>query len=241
VDIAQRAIQIGKLKEKNLNQDIDKYRQQRQEANLELKKYEDLDNIVDIINNEVIKYNELTKLQENFVYYSSSFEKINKFIEDAKRLVALRDSLTISFDCNEIVKKNDIIRLLYKLKTVENQINISDQVSIILKKEVNASGIKKLYETNNLIYKTISCKKRLDDLNNITDITIIDTKNVIDAKNILIEFKNYHKNINEVNGKIVNKDEEINKISTSYNTVVEELINYKKEIGVCPTCGETFR
>ncbi len=240
VDIAQKAIQIGRLKEKNFNQEIEKERKQRQNLNLELEKYKDLDIFVSLVNDQFENINKLSLLEDNIEYYKVSLDRLKEIINNAVLLKKKIESISISFDVNNIKEKNVVLNQLRKLQSINTALERFYKIVSILQKEIDIESIKELLKIKTLVYNTLQCKNNIDRLSKVTEITLPSLDGVKKTKRELEEYNNYQIKINQLNSFINTKVSEVGRIEIDYKNAEIELENYKQEIKVCPVCQRPF-
>lgn len=237
VDIAQKAIQLGRLKEKNFNQEIERTRKQKQDLNLELEKYKGLDSIIELVNKQFEKISELTSLQGKIDYYKVSLGKLQQIINDAILLKKKIELIIISFNITDI-KEN--LSLVNKLKKLQSLIEYKEKLQnklICLKKVINVEDVKSLFNVIRISKKVVDVQKRIDKLNDLQKINLPDLTVIKDNKTKLNQYIEYQSKITNLVLDMYNKDKEIDQINVNYLKAEQELENYKQEVGICPTCN----
>jgi len=234
VDIAQRAIQLGKLKEKNLNQDIDKIRVQRKVWKLELEKYSELDSIIILVNQKVNEIKELTILENTIIYYKKAVDKLQTILSNAVAAKDLVKTLSVDINVTNINREYELILKLYKLRDIIGLKEVSQKAILILQNNVNIEELKTVFIIKSLVHKLFSCKNQLEKVIQITKVQNVDMSSITEVKDRLSIYLSYQQKITDLTTTMYNKESEIESINNDYNSVEEELLNCRKEIRICP-------
>ena len=239
VDKVQRAIQLGKTKEANSKQEIEKIRKQIQQIQLDLQKYEILDQLEEEVNYHIQLGNELQEQEQTVEYYKNALQRLQNILVNARELTQRVKKLKIEVDLDSIKQSNILLGKIKKLQEIEIKIGelkrIKEiQVNIDLDEIRDLVKLKDNYETLVLI------EERKLELENIVQIelpNLEEIKELIDRRNII---ENYQIDINNCIIDMVNIDERMETLNADYDKAYKELHKYEDELGICPLCGKQF-
>lgn len=240
VDVAQKAIQIERLKEKQYNQEVDRLREQKQKDTLELSKYVELDNYLALINVQFEKINELNSLQGDIDYFKISLDKLQNLIGEAIVLKKKIDKVSITFDLEVIREKQSKLILLKKYHTFLLSLERVEKIANVLQKSISVDNVQELFAIKKLLQSVILIGELIKKLNIIIN-TKLPNLEVLNCYKEEIElYNNYRIKLDNVQVIIKNKEAEIVKLDKEQLIVQQQLEDYKKEIKVCPTCQRNF-
>ncbi len=243
IDVAQRAIQIGRLKERNINQEIEKNRNERERLKIELSNYDVLNEIKIKVENQKNIIKRLLKLENDIEYYTHSFKLLSNIINKALSLRNFIKTLDRPFDIKTIEETKSKLLLLYKLyDVIINENQLSYRINLLSKK-IEVSHLENLFYKKSLLERFQVIKKKLEDLtslSNAVNIDLIDLKSVSEVKEKLINFISLNKNLERSKILKDSKEKEIETVNENYLSSLETLKDLKCKLKVCPTCNRPF-
>ena len=240
VDVAQRAIQVGKLKERQVSQEVEKNRKERQEKILDLEKYENLEEVEGDITYHLNKIKEMEEKEENISYYKESYSNLVSIIQEALKYKQVLKELTITFSLLEIKKIYSLLNRLLIFENIDTTLRINqDKLNSI----ENLPQINIIKEKSNLIREmnrlsTIS--SRIERLEKVANIEIPIIKDISEVYDNLSFYNRCFFQFEEINKKIEKKKQEEKSIIEKICQSEKDLLEYKKELGVCPVCKNSF-
>lgn len=280
VDIVQKAIQLGRLKEKRYEQEIDNIKKDQQKIKLDLEKYNNVNELDEIIKNKLQQIQKLQQLETDKVFYSGSLSSLQSIVEKATKLKNLLKDSILQFAINDLLVLRNKIDNLIKLQKVRYRINKLNQFLIMSAVEFNVDRLQilqtlfnkvvKIQTLNNKILQldkvikisTINydistfqhlkyakeklqqfkiCTQKISKLNNVTKIELPNLGSVQECKKTLQNYKNIQQQMLLLTTFLYNKEQEVQQLCEIFNEQEQELISYKKELKICPTCGEFFK
>lgn len=243
IDVAQRAIQIARLKERNINQEIEKNRKEREQLKIELSSYDILDKIKVKVSGQKSIIKKLLELENGIEYYSSSFESLSSIISKAYSLKNFIEILDRPFDIESIEDIKSKLLLLHRLKNVIKNENYLVYKVNLLSKEIPITYLEDLFYKKNLLEDFQIIEKKLEDLMNLysaINIDLVDLKSANEVREKLEYFILLNTELAGNKKSINMKEEEIENINNDYLLALKELKDLKHELKVCPTCNRPF-
>ena len=241
VDKAQRAIQVGKLKERNFEQSIKKSRKDRETYTKDLERYERLDETSYKIESIQQSLEHLKTVEDDIEYYKESFESLTNILQKARNLRNISKTLDISFNVNYIKKVKSKLDLLKKISNISIKEGILLDKKEILSKKIETGRIIKILNQINILKDIEFVENKINSLNNISSIEIISLAKITavrDKLEILQKYLNMYNNIIDV---YASKENDLIEIVLDYEKSVKELNNFKTELGICPLCKGSGR
>lgn len=241
IDVAQKAIQIGRLKERNIDQEIKKVRKEKERLNIELTNYVDLDNITLLIGGQRDRIKRLLSLENDIEYFKTSFRSLSNIITTASNLRGFVKNLEVSFDITVFVTLRNKLNFLKKLQSIILSEDLLINKIDSLKKKIDVENLKSLLYKKTLLIQLLLIKKDLENLESVNSINVLDLSFVYNFQSKLKNIILLQTNIN--NNFMLRKEnaKKIDEIHENYEEAFIMLEEFRKELGVCPTCGEPFK
>lgn len=241
VDIAQRAVQIGRLREKSYNQEIDKSRELQQECKLQLSKYEEVDAIESFLQQQLQRAENLKLLYQDIEHCRAALDNVQRIIAAASRAKQLSTAATITLDLDRLHSLRDTLSLLYRLHTALARITYLENIKSIVAIKVDTDQLKDNHLLKEQVTRTLVLQKQISVLDNVQAcIRPVNLQALIDKRDSISELKKLDMRLREIEQQIVRKDQESEKVTELLNTAKTDLDNYKKELQVCPVCERPF-
>lgn len=239
VDVTQKAIQIGRLNEKNLNNEVERIRKQKDVLKFYLEKYTGLDDLSNLIYINAKNIEIFDKKIEEIGYYKTKLKELNNILYKIRLVRETSEALRIYFDINKIKEKITLITLLKKLYEVNKKLYKSKSILITLQKKVAIDNLNDLLYKKTLINTLLKIKNKIIGIDIIINIKIPSLYNIETLHNNINEFKKYNKFLESLKSNIYMKNKEINTIKITYTNLVNDLESFKNEVGICPYCNGT--
>lgn len=239
VDKVQRAIQIGRLRESNLNKEHTALQSKKQAYLIELEEYAALDSLVgqvDLLESQVI---ELDDCEKSLNFYKTKVSSLQNLITQARQL---QSTLSVVQNVPEIRTVQEKVAVIAKLKSLHS---LQSRI-LLLEKQVNF--VTPSVESCSENQRILSLLQRLNKIQ--TDQSILASKvticvpTITQAQETSQVIEQLRSDLQKITTILTSAQNTLNSISSfeeKMKTAEEELYNYKKEIGVCPTCQQRFK
>lgn len=240
VDVAQRAIQVGKLKERQVSQEVEKNRKERQEKILDLEKYENLEEVEDDIKYHLNKIKEMEEKEESISYYKESYSNLVSIIQEAFKYTQILKELSITFSVFEIKKMYSLLNILLIFKNIDTTLRSNQYKLNSIKNLPQINIIKEKSDLIREMSRLNTISSRIERLEKVVSIEIPNIKDISEVYDNLSFYNRCFFQFEEINKKIEKKKQEEKNIIEKICRSEKDLLEYKKELGVCPVCKSSF-